>query len=112
MAKKRRPPLLLPAPKWSDRLYVRLPKHDIAMFRYLLEAQENLGYMSVVDCNAAVLKVVFSPHQEREMRNYLEIMRQTMEFFVLERPRNRVDMACYEQLFERMDGTAKEKDFL
>ena len=112
MAKKRRLPLLLPAPKWSARLYVRLAKHDIALFRYLLEAQENLGYMSVVDCNAAVLKVVFSPHQEREMRDYLEIMRQTIEFFVLEQPRNTADPACYEQPFERMYGTAKGKKSL
>lgn len=86
MARKKRPPLLLPAPKRSARLYARIAERDIALFRFLLEAWDNLGYMSVVDCNAAVLKVVFSPHQEREMRECLESMRRTVDFTVIERP--------------------------
>ena len=86
MARKKRLPLLLPAPRWSDHAYVRIARRDIALFRFLLEAEDNIGYMSVLDCHAAILKVVFSPHQEREMRACLETMRQSVAFEVIERP--------------------------
>lgn len=82
--RKPRPPL--PAPQWSSLLYVRLAPEHIGMFRFLLEAQDNLGYATVVDKYAAVLKVVFSPHQEREMREFLAGMQQTIPFALLERP--------------------------
>lgn len=105
--KKRLPPLLL-APKWSAQLYVRIAERDIALFRFLLEAQDHLGYMSVIDFNAAVLKVVFSPHQEKEMRDYLESMRQTVTFSVVERPKGMPEVYCQEQPFKRMDDSSTE----
>ncbi len=74
-ARKRRPTPPLPAPRWSDCLYLRLARSDVGMFRFLLEAEDNLGYMTVVDRSAAVLRVVFSPHQRRAVLAYLESMR-------------------------------------
>lgn len=88
MAKKRtkkpRPPL--PAPSWSSTLYAKIEKKYIGMFRFLLEAQDNLGYASVVDNYDCVLKITFSPHQEREMRAFLKGMQQTIPFEIFERP--------------------------
>lgn len=82
--RKPRPPL--PAPEWSMMLYARLEPKHIGMFRFLLEAQDNLGYATVVDKYEAVLKIIFSPHQEREMRAFLQGMQQTIPFTVMERP--------------------------
>lgn len=145
MARKRprKPSPPLPPPRASSRLYARIAPRHIAMFRFLLEAQDNLGYMTVLDrgvggiggpgsvddngatgngpdgsstegagCSAeggtpgappsaspvnggkgsaapgvdAVLKIVFSPHQEREMRAFLDGMRATIPFTVFESP--------------------------
>ncbi len=76
--RKPRPPL--PAPRWSACLYLRLAKSDVGMFRFLLEAEDNLGYMTVVDRKAAVVQFVFSPHQEKAARAYLESMRPLVPF--------------------------------
>ena len=140
MARKRprKPSPPLPPPRASSRLYARIAPRHIAMFRFLLEAQDNLGYMTVLDRgigggggdtdggpNApaglsaaahdgatersaegtgadapdngtvsgssgtgadAVLKIVFSPHQEREMRAFLDGMRATIPFQLFESP--------------------------
>ncbi len=79
-AKKFRYPAPLPAPRFSSRLYVRLAPADVAMFRFLLEAEDNLAFMSTVDRWASVLRVTFSPHQEDEVRRHLAAMRETIAF--------------------------------
>ena len=81
-----RRPCLLPPPPVSTWLYARLARADIALFRFLLEGYDNLGYMTVVDPWSAVLRVVFSPHQEALMRMTLADMRRTVSFVLLERP--------------------------
>ncbi|MEG6504676.1 DUF4911 domain-containing protein [Nitratidesulfovibrio sp. 1201_IL3209] len=124
MARKRprKPAPPLPPPRESSRLYARVAPRHIAMFRFLLEAQDNLGYMTVLDRGVggiggvggggtvgaagcaddeigadtngtapgtgadAVLKIVFSPHQEREMRAFLESMRAAIPFDIFESP--------------------------
>ncbi|MGJ3522655.1 DUF4911 domain-containing protein [Nitratidesulfovibrio sp. D1] len=122
MARKRprKPAPPLPPPRESARLYARMAPRHIAMFRFLLEAQDNLGYMTVLDRGIgggaggggtvgaagcvddeidadtngtasgtgadAALKVVFSPHQEREMRAFLESMRAAIPFEIFESP--------------------------
>lgn len=73
--KPRRRPPLPPPPAWSDRLYLRLPRETIGLFRFLLEAEENLAYMSVVDRYAAAVQVVFSPMQRKELLASLERMK-------------------------------------
>ncbi len=50
------------------------------MFRYLLEAEDNLGIMTVIDRWGAVLLVRYSPHQEKELREYLQLMQKTVDF--------------------------------
>jgi len=134
----RKPAPPLPPPRASSRLYARIAPRHIAMFRFLLEAQDNLGYMTVLDRGIgggggdtdggpngpeglsaaahdgatersaagtgadapgngtvsgssgtgadAVLKIVFSPHQEREMRAFLDGMRATVPFSIFESP--------------------------
>jgi len=79
----RRFPPPLPAPRFSSCLYVRLAPRDVAMFRFLLEAEDNLAYMSTVDRWACVLRVTFSPHQEAAARRYLKTMREKIDFEII-----------------------------
>lgn len=72
-----------PLPTRSARVYLRLAPRDIALCRFLLEARDNLGYLTVLDRSAAVLELVHSPGQEREVREALEDMGQEFEFTVL-----------------------------
>ncbi|MGE4297437.1 MAG: DUF4911 domain-containing protein [Desulfovibrionaceae bacterium] len=70
--KKRRRPAPPPPPERSRRLYVRVAQADLARMKFLLEAVDNLAYMSVIDRFEAVVQVVFSPHQEAEVRAFLD----------------------------------------
>lgn len=73
-----------PLPTRSARLYLRLAPRDIALCRFLLEARDNLGYLTVLDRSAAVLELVYSPGQEREVREALEDMAEEIGFTRLE----------------------------
>lgn len=80
--KKRKPRLgrILPPPNRSACLYVQINPKDIAMFKFLLEAEDNLGYMSVVDRWSAALKVVYSPHQQKAMQAWLADTAKALQF--------------------------------
>ena len=82
-ARKFRYPAPLPAPRFSACLYVRLAPRDVAMFRFLLEAEDNLAYMSTVDRWTSVLRITFSPHQETALRRYLETLREKLAFSIV-----------------------------
>ena len=84
--KAKRPAPALPAPDFSHCLYVRLRPCDVAMFRFLLEAEDNLAYISTVDRWACVLRVVFSPHQTMAVKRYLETMRAVIDFDIILEP--------------------------
>jgi hypothetical protein len=75
-------PRTLPIACFSS-LYVRLDRHDVYMFRFLLEAYDNLAIMSVVDRWSAALKIAYSPHQHAELLEALESMRETVNFTLL-----------------------------
>jgi hypothetical protein len=70
-------------PCWSQRIYLELDKRDIAYFRFLLESQDNLAYMSVVDRYTPVLKLTFSPGQAQEMQQFLEEIQSEIQIKLL-----------------------------
>lgn len=80
MARKRKRPPLPPPPRLSGRVYVRLDPARTRLFRYLLEAYDNLAYCSVADRKACILKLVYSPQQEAEFRAALNEIRQSLDF--------------------------------
>ena len=84
--RKFRHPAPLPAPRFSSCLYLRLAQRDVAMFRFLLEAEDNLAYASTVDRWACVLRVTFSPHQEAAVHGFLETMREQVPFEIILTP--------------------------
>lgn len=70
----------LPAPSGSGRLLVRLAPEHIALFRFLLEAYDNLAFFTVLERRTALLKLVFSPQRERALRRALAEMAQNLPF--------------------------------
>lgn len=74
------PLLVKPAPRFSSRLYVRLEPGDIALFRYLLEAEDNLAYITTVDRWASVICVTSSPHQDKALKKHLASMNTLVPF--------------------------------
>jgi hypothetical protein len=62
--KNRKPGPAQPPPPASLRYLARIAPQDVAMFRFLLEAHDNLAYFTVLDAREALLSVVCSPHQE------------------------------------------------
>ena len=54
-------------PRWSGRLYIRVPRMEIAYFKFVLESYDNLAFMSVLDRFEALLCLTYSPDQEAEL---------------------------------------------
>jgi hypothetical protein len=71
-------------PRWSARVYARIAREDIALFKFLLEAHGHLGVMSVLDSHKAVVKVSFSPEMGREMKEFLAEAGQAVKVEVVE----------------------------
>lgn len=80
--KKRKPAKKrsLPPATRSGRLYVTIAPSKVHLFRYFLEAEDNLALMTVVDRWRAALMVRFSPHQEAEVRACLARMKSAVPF--------------------------------
>lgn len=83
---RRKPALALPAPEHSASLLVRLAPERTALFRFFLEAHEHLAYFTVLEHKTALLRLIFSPHRERETREVLARMAQSLPFSVEEWP--------------------------
>ena len=70
MSRPRRPVCLSPVTH-SAHLLIRLQPSAVGMFRFLLEAWDNLAGFTVLDRKEALIKVFFSPHQEAHVRRAL-----------------------------------------
>lgn len=71
------------APERSARLYVCLDPSQVHLFRFFLEANDNLGIMTVVDRWRAVLLLRFSPHQEQRVREFLTAAGESLPLSVI-----------------------------
>lgn len=89
LRKRRKPAPALAAPKQSGQLLVRLAPHHTALFRFLLEAYDHTAYFTVLEPKTALLKIVFSPHLEKETRTALAEMALSLPFSVEEWPFSR-----------------------
>jgi len=79
--RKKRP---FAAPGHSARLYVYIDPGMVHMFRFFLETEENLGIMTVVDRWRTALLIRYSPHQEKQMRAFLESVGQSLPITIVE----------------------------
>lgn len=82
-ARKPRLPRMRPPCNRSARIYLRLPRQDVARLRFLLEAHDNLGLVSVLDRWEAVVTIIHSPDQTAELREALEGFKHMLPLEVL-----------------------------
>lgn len=68
----------LPPAQHADCLYLRLPAAGTALFRFLLEARENVAYFTVIDRREALIKVIFSPHMREVVLETLQDMQRSL----------------------------------
>ena len=78
---------LPPAPRRSQRFYVELPPAQVGMFRFLLEAHDNLALFTVLSRQRAVLQLSCAPGREAELRQALADMSLLVAVRLLELPR-------------------------
>ena len=86
MRERRKPAPALPPPTHSDSLLVRIAPERTGLFRFLLEAYDHVAYFTVLENKTALLRVIFSPHRQREAREALQQMAQSLPFSVEEWP--------------------------
>lgn len=78
-----REPKKLPPAAQSGTLYLTLAPRHMAMFRFLLEAFDNVAMFTVLDPKATLLKLIFSPHDEKYVREILLSMQKKVPFTLL-----------------------------
>ncbi len=66
--------------RYSSCVYIKITPSQVGMFRFLLEAYDNLALFTVLDKFEAILKVFYSPHQEKEALERLADMQSVVEF--------------------------------
>ena len=86
LRERRKPAPALPPPARSGSLLVRIAPEQTGLFRFLLEAYEHVAYFTVLENKTALLRVIFSPHREREARQALHQMAQSLPFTVEDWP--------------------------
>lgn len=70
----------------SASLLVRLAGSDVAMFRFLLEAHDNLALFSVLEKRPALLRLFFAPESRAEVMAALEGIASAIRLEVMEWP--------------------------
>ena len=89
LRERRKPAPALPPPAGSGSLLVRIAPENTGLFRFLLEAYDHVAYFTVLENRTALLRIIFSPHRERETREALKQMAQSLPFSVEEWPAQR-----------------------
>ncbi|MBP3730209.1 MAG: DUF4911 domain-containing protein [Mailhella sp.] len=86
---------VLPPAQTSDNILIRIAPGDAGLFRYLLEgAGGHLALLTVLDPKETMLKLIFSPHQKDDLFEFLDSVRKTVVFQVLEWPFGGASCAC------------------
>ena len=80
--KKRQRPVG-PPPQWSARLFIRLPRHQVGYFKFLLEGHDNLALMSFVDRFGSVVQLIHSPEQRFELLEFVDSVKEELNLAIL-----------------------------
>ncbi len=68
----------------SSCLYIEIIPSEVGMFRFLLEAYDNIALFTVLDKYKAVLKVFYSIDQGQEVLERLQDMQSILSFQILD----------------------------
>lgn len=78
-----REPKKLQRARRSNVLYLQLAPSHMAMFRFLLEAYDNVAMFTVLEPKRTLLKLIYSPHDENYVHEILASMQAKVPFSVL-----------------------------
>lgn len=67
--------------KKSSHLAIHIPAQNIAMFRFLLEAHDNLALFTVLERGPAILMLSYAAENHEEILNVLIQISDSIEFF-------------------------------
>ncbi|WP_051564525.1 DUF4911 domain-containing protein [Desulfovermiculus halophilus] len=59
-------------------MYIRIPRREIAFFKFMLEGEHNLALMTVVDRFEAAIRLSFAPGQLQEVEDFVRRMEDEM----------------------------------
>lgn len=62
----------------SGRILVRVEPADVGMFRFLLEAYDNLALFTVLEPDTALLKIIFARESENQVKSALCDIKRTL----------------------------------
>lgn len=62
----------MPMPANPDYIYCKLPPGEIALFRYLLEAHDNLAQFTVLEKHTALIKIFFPAENYQLVQKFLD----------------------------------------
>jgi len=68
----------------AARLYLHLPSGQVGLFRFLLEAHDNLALFTVLDRHRAAVRLSFPPDQEAAVREALARIAEEVPLQVVE----------------------------
>ncbi len=72
-----------PPPTVSERMYIRIEPAKIGVFRFLLEAYDNLGIFTVTNKFKGILQLRYSPHQKRDIKQFLKSVREEVDIEIV-----------------------------
>ncbi len=68
---------------WSSSIYVRIPRHEIGYFKFILESYENLCYMTVIDRFEAIIKISFVEKAWEDLNFFVGALRRDIGLEVI-----------------------------
>ncbi len=63
---------------------ITMDKRDIVFFCSVLEVSERYGVVRTIDKNIPLIEIMVSPYYENELKELLELMKQSISLKILE----------------------------
>lgn len=68
---------------FSSRAYILVPRKEIAYFKFLIEAWDNLAYLTVIDKYKAVVELTFYRDFIKDILKIIEIIKEEIPIKIL-----------------------------
>ncbi len=77
-------PKLLKPENYSDSIYIKINQSNLALFKFLLEAHQNLAIFTTLDPKKSIIKLNFSKNDKNELISQLQNIKTCVYFELLE----------------------------
>lgn len=69
-----------------EKVFLKLPPESVGLFRFLLEARDNLAVFTVLDRNIALLKLLYAPESHDSVLRELQAIGRDIPLQICEFP--------------------------